>query len=82
VHAGHARSCKAIAYARLKNDRVHAGHWRTCCARTCCPRPDRAPAGEELRMVCATAHRGCHQRTLLKSRVRAVLADRGIDAPA
>src|SRR5215475_7993256 len=34
----HPKQTKAIAAARLKNDRVDAERWRSCCAVTCCPR--------------------------------------------
>lgn len=83
VHLAHARSCKAIAYARLKNDRVDA---RTLAHLL---RTDLLPEAwiahrpvKELRMVLRHRASLVRQRTLLKSRVRAVLADRGIDAPA
>jgi len=36
-HLVHPLRCKAITSARLKN-KVDAGSWRSCCARTCCPR--------------------------------------------
>jgi len=39
AHLVHPLRCKAIASARLKNDKVDAPFWRSCCARTCCPRP-------------------------------------------
>jgi transposase len=39
AHLVHPLRCKAIASARLKNDKGPARRsWRSCCARTCCPR--------------------------------------------
>ena len=37
-HLVHPLRCKAIASARLKNDKAAPRSWRSCCARTCCPR--------------------------------------------
>src|SRR5882672_4635417 len=37
-HLVHPLQCKAIASARLKNDLSTRQSWRSCCARTCCPR--------------------------------------------
>ena len=83
VHLAHARSCKAIAYARLKNDRVDARTLAHLLRTDLLPEAWIAPRPvKELRMVLRHRASLVRQRTLLKSRVRAVLADRGIDAPA
>src|SRR5580700_8886816 len=37
-HLVHPLRCKAIASARLKNDLLTPRSWRSCSARTCCPR--------------------------------------------
>ena len=37
-HLAHPSRCKAIALARLKDDRVDAVPWRSCCVPICCPR--------------------------------------------
>jgi hypothetical protein len=37
-HLVHPSQCKAIASARLKNDRSMRRSWPSCCARTCCRR--------------------------------------------
>jgi transposase len=40
THLVHPLRCKAIASARLKNDKGPAPpSWRSCCAPTCCPKP-------------------------------------------
>ena len=39
AHLVHPLRCKAIASARLKKTRSTPRSWRSCCARTCCPRP-------------------------------------------
>jgi hypothetical protein len=67
-----------IASARLKNDKVDAPIWRSCCARICCRR-----RGSPRRRS-ASSGRGCGHRiglvglrNLLRNRIHAVLADHG-----
>ena len=81
-HLAHPAACKAIAFARLKNDRVDA---RTLAQLLrvdllaeawIAPRPVR-----ELRLLLRHRAALVRLRTTLKSRIRAVLADRGIAAP-
>ena len=52
--------CKAIASARLKNDKADAQTWRSCCAPTC--RPRRGPGPQPVR----------DRRALLRHRVSLV----------
>ena len=52
-HLVHPLQCKAIASARLKNDKVDAAIWRSCCARTCCRRRG------SRRRRCASCGRCC-----------------------
>ena len=83
VHMAHARACKAIAHARLKNDRVDARILAHLLRTDLLPEAWIAPRPvKELRMV--LRHRAVlvRQRTLLKTRVHAVLADRGLPVPA
>ncbi len=81
AHLAHPAACKAIASARLKNDKVDA---RTLAQLLrvdllgeawIAPRPVR-----ELRLLLRHRAALVRLRTTLKTRVRAVLADRGIDA--
>jgi transposase len=81
AHLAHPAACKAIASARLKNDKVDA---RTLAQLMrvdllgeawIAPRPVR-----ELRLLLRHRAALVRLRTTLKTRVRAVLADRGIDA--
>ncbi len=80
AHLAHPAACKAIASARLKNDKVDA---RTLAQLLrvdllgeawIAPRPVR-----ELRMLLRHRAGLVRLRTTLKTKVRAVLADRGID---
>lgn len=80
AHLAHPAACKAIASARLKNDKVDA---RTLAQLMrvdmlgeawIAPRPVR-----ELRLLLRHRAALVKMRTTLKTRVRAVLADRGID---
>ena len=83
VHLAHARACKAIAHARLKNDRVDARTLAHLLRAGLLPEAWIAPRPvKELRMLLRHRASLVRQRTLLKTRIRAVLADRGIDAPA
>ena len=83
VHMAHPRACKAIAHARLKNDRVDARTLAHLLRTDLLPEAWIAPRPvKELRMVLRHRAALVRQRTLLKTRVHAVLADRGIDAPA
>jgi len=82
-HLAHPAACKAIAFARLKNDRVDA---RTLAHLL---RADLLPEGwiaprpvRELRLLLRHRAGLIRLRTTVKSRIRAVLADRGIAAPA
>jgi len=82
VHLAHARACKAIAHARLKNDRVDARTLAHLLRAGLLPEAWIAPRPvKELRMLLRHRASLVRQRTLLKTRIRAVLADRGIDAP-
>ena len=81
AHLAHPAACKAIASAQLKNDKVDA---RTLAQLLrvdllgeawIAPRPVR-----ELRLLLRHRAALVRMRTTLKTRVRAVLADRGIDA--
>jgi transposase len=81
-HLAHAKSCKAITHARLKNDRVDARILAHLLRADLLPEAWIAPRPvKELRMVLRHRAALVRQRTVMKSRVRAVLADRGIDAP-
>jgi transposase len=42
-HLVHPSRCKAIASARLKNDKVDAATLANCCGLICCPRPGSPP---------------------------------------
>jgi transposase len=42
-HLVHPSRCKAIASARLKNDKVDAATLASCSGPTCCPRPGSRP---------------------------------------
>jgi transposase len=81
AHLAHPAACKAIASARLKNDKVDA---RTLAQLLrvdllgeawIAPRPVR-----ELRLLLRHRAALVKMRTTVKTRVRAVLADRGVDA--
>src|SRR6266545_2029306 len=73
-HLVHPSRCKAIASARLKNDKVDAQTLaRSSCARVCCRRRGSRPSRS------ATCARRC--ATASKNRVHAVLADRGVREP-
>ena len=81
AHLAHPAACKAIASARLKNDKVDA---RTLAQLLrvdllgeawIAPRPVR-----ELRLLLRHRAALVKLRTTLKTQVRAVLADRGVDA--
>lgn len=81
-HLAHAKSCKAIAHARLKNDRVDARTLAHLLRANLLPEAWIAPRPvKELRMILRHRAALVRQRTVFKTRVRAVLADRGIDAP-
>jgi hypothetical protein len=68
AHLVHPLRCKAIASARLKNDKGPAPRsWRGCCARTCCPGAWIAPA--EVRQL----------RALLRHRAGLTPVVRGSD---
>jgi transposase len=74
---------KAIAHARLKNDRVDARTLAHLLRTDLLPEAWIAPRPvKELRMLLRHRASLVRQRALLKTRVRAVLADRGIDGPA
>ncbi len=82
VHMAHPRACKAIAHTRLKNDRVDARTLAHLLRTDLLPEAWIAPRPvKELRMVLRHRAALARQRTLVKTRVHAVLADRGIDAP-
>jgi hypothetical protein len=52
-HLVHPLRCKAIASARLKNDKAMRRSWRSCCARICCPKRSSPRRG------CASCGRCC-----------------------
>jgi transposase len=80
-HLAHASGCKAIASSRLKNDRVDARILAHLLRTDLLPEAWIAPPSvRELRAV--MRHRAwlVRRRSSLKCRIRAVLADQGLDA--
>jgi hypothetical protein len=51
-HLVHPSRCKAIASARLKDDRVDARTLPSCCAPSCCPRPGSLPRPSATNAPC------------------------------
>jgi transposase len=82
-HLVHPSRCKAIASARLKNDKGRCGDLRSCCARTCSRmRGSPPPAVRQLRALLRHRVQLVRLRTLLRNRIHAVLAGHGHDRPA
>src|SRR5215218_5089814 len=78
-HLVHPSRCKAIASARLKNDKVERPPWPSCCGLICCPRPGSHPGRSGIcGPGCATGPPWSGLSTACKNRVHAVLADRGV----
>lgn len=83
AHLAHPAACKAIAYARLKNDRVDARILAHLLRTDLLGEAWIAPRDvREVRMLLRHRASLVRLRTSLKTRIRAVLADRGIDGPA
>jgi transposase len=82
-HLAHPGGCKAIAYARLKNDKVDARTLAHLLRTDLLPEAWLAPPEtRELRMLLRHRAGLVQLRTGLKVRVRSVLGERGIAAPA
>jgi transposase len=82
-HLAHPGGCKAIAYARLKNDKVDARRLAHLLRTDLLPEAWLAPPeARELRMLLRHRAGLVQIRTGLKVRVRSVLGERGIAAPA
>jgi transposase len=82
-HLAHPGGCKAIAYARLKNDKVDARTLAHLLRTDLLPEAWIAPAEvRELRALLRHRAGLVGMRTSVKVRVRAVLGERGISAPA
>jgi transposase len=83
AHLAHPAACKTIAFARLKNDRVDARTLAQLLRADLLPEAWIAPRPvRELRLLLRHRAALVRLRTTLKSRIRAVLADRGIATPA
>src|SRR6266487_291424 len=55
AHLVHPLRCKAIASARLKNDKGSARRsWHSCCARICCPGVDRPTCSQ---LILSSSHK-------------------------
>jgi transposase len=78
-HLVHPSRCKAIASARLKNDKVDAATLAQLLRLSCCRRPGSPPSKSGICGTC-WGHRAALVRlsTSCKNRIHAVLADRGI----
>jgi transposase len=82
-HLVHPLQCKAIASARLKNDKVDAAILAQLLRADLLPEAWIAPPGvRQLRAVLRHRVQLVRLRTLLRNRVHAVLADYGHDRPA
>ncbi len=82
-HLAHPPRCKAIAYARLKDDRVDARTLAHLLRADLLAESWIAPrAVRELRALLRHRAGLVRLRTVFKSKIRAVLADRGVEAPA
>ena len=83
AHLAHPGGCKAIAFARLKNDKVDARILAHLLRADLLPEAWLAPPEvRKLRMLLRHRAALVGSRTGLKTRVRAVLGERGIAAPA
>jgi transposase len=82
-HLVHPSRCKAIASARLKNDRVDAHILAQLLRADLLPEAWIAPPGvRQLRALLRHRIGLVRLRTLLRNRIHAVLADHGYDRPA
>src|SRR6266702_375733 len=82
-HMVHPLQCKAIASARLKNDKVDAAILAQLLRADLLPEAWIAPpAVRQLRALLRHRAQLVRLRTLLQNRIHAVLADRGHDRPA
>ena len=83
AHLAHPGGCKAIAFARLKNDRVDARTLAHLLRTDLLPEAWIPPREvRELRDLLRHRVGLVRLRTMIKSRVRAVLATQGVAAPA
>src|SRR6476620_3292803 len=83
AHLVHPLRCKAIASARLKNDKVDAAILAQLLRADLLPEAWIAPpAGRQLRALRRHRAQLVRLRTLLRHRIHAVLADHGHDRPA
>src|SRR5215475_11353360 len=80
-HLVHPLQCKAIASARLKNDKGRRRDFGAAAARGPAARGV-APAARQLRALLRHRAQLVRLRTLLQNRIHAVLADHGCDRPA
>jgi transposase len=82
-HLVHPLRCKAIASARLKNDKVDAAILAQLLRADLLPEAWIAPpAVRQLRALLRHRCQLVRLRTLLRNRIHAVLADHGLDRPA
>ena len=82
-HLVHPLQCKAIASARLKNDKVYAAILAQLLRADLLPEAWIAPpAVRQLRALLRHRAQLVRLRTLLRNRIHAVLADHGHDRPA
>ena len=82
-HLVHPLQCKAIASARLKNDKVDAAILAQLLRADLLPEAWIAPAAvRQLRALLRHRAQLVRLRTLLQNRIHAVLADHGCDRPA
>src|SRR5215471_19770077 len=82
-HMVHPLRCKAIASARLKNDKVDAATLAQLLRADLLPEAWIAPPGvRQLRALLRHRVQLVRLRTLLRNRIHAVLADHGHDRPA
>lgn len=82
AHLAHAKNCKAIASARLKNDKVDARTLAHLLRSDLLPEAWIAPREvRDLRLVLRHRASLVRSATALKNRIHGVLADRGIRCP-
>jgi transposase len=82
-HLVHPSRCKAIASARLKNDKVDAATLAQLLRADLLPEAWIAPpAVRQLRALLRHRCQLVRLRTMLRTRIHAVLADHGLDRPA
>jgi transposase len=82
-HLVHPLQCKAIASARLKNDKVDAATLAQLLRADLLPEAQLAPPQvRQLRALLRHRAQLVRLRTLLRNRIHAVLADHGQDRPA